>query len=221
MRNCMVHIVESPSPDDFFVERHEGAAMRTALTHARLPVRLYTAVDAARIVRALAEVVKAYQINQDSFPILHLSMHGNDAGIALTNGETLDWATLGDALSWVNEALHGKLVVVMSTCKGYSGVKMARRDGHAPFFALIGPPQDVAWEDTVAAFVAFYHHLIARDGAIRDSVAVINQVLRAELFQARKADDELATWRTEKSAADNDRLKKIAERIERLRFSKQ
>ncbi len=49
MRNCMVHIVESPSLDDFFAERHEGAVMRAGLKHAQLPVRLYTAVDAQRL----------------------------------------------------------------------------------------------------------------------------------------------------------------------------
>jgi hypothetical protein len=87
----MVHIVESPSADDFLAERHEGAVLRAALRHAQLPVRLHTTVDAQRFGKALAAVVGDYERNQDSFPIIHLSMHGNDGGIGLTNGDTLDW----------------------------------------------------------------------------------------------------------------------------------
>jgi hypothetical protein len=213
MRECRIHIVESPSADDFLVEQYEGPTLRTALQQAQLSVHLHTAVDAQHLGKALARVIDDYMQNQNAFPILHLSMHGSNSGVTLTSGEKLDWNNLGASLSLVNEALNDKLLVAMSTCKGFNGASMARRQGHLPFFALIGPKDNVSWRDTVAAFVAFYHHLIARDGTIVSGVQLINDLLGVQLFQAQKGEDELTAWKAGKAADDEAHLRQIAEKI--------
>lgn len=213
MRNCKVHIIESPSPDDILAEQYEGQILRGALRYGQVPVELHTAVDPLHFARALAAVITSYQLDQDSFPIVHLSMHGNADGVAFTNDESIDWTELGDGLSFVNEALHDKLLVIMSACQGYNAIRMARRGGHAPFFALVGPSTNISWKDTVAAFVAFYHHVIVREGPIISGVNVINQVLRENIFQSKTAAAAVAEWRTEKAAADQERLRRIAELV--------
>ncbi|MDI1437509.1 hypothetical protein [Polyangium sorediatum] len=213
MRNCRVHIIESPSADDIFTEQYEGQILRGALRYGQVPVELHTVVDPQHFARALAAVINSYKRDQDSFPILHLSMHGNENEVAFTNGDTVDWPALGEGLSLINEALHDKLLVLMSACQGYNAARMARREGHAPFFALVGPTANISWKDTVAAFGAFYHHVIVRDGSIVSGVQVINSVLRTNIFQATTAADELAEWRTEKAAADEERLRRIADRV--------
>ncbi|MEZ4297627.1 MAG: hypothetical protein R3B70_21885 [Polyangiaceae bacterium] len=213
MRNCKVHIIESPSADDMLAEQYEGQILRSALRHGRVPVELHTAVDPRHFAQALAAVIESYQRDQDSFPIIHLSMHGNADGVGFTNDESVDWTELGDGLSFVNEALHDKLLVIMSACQGFNAIRMAQRGGHAPFFALVGPSTNISWKDTVAAFMAFYHHVIVRDGPIVSGVEVINHVLRENIFQAKTAAAALAEWRTERAAADQDRLRRLAERV--------
>ena len=179
MATVTVHIIESPSPDDFLDDRREGHALRSALAHAQIPAELYTVVDEERFFSAIGKII-GYHHNRDQkndIPIVHLSMHGNDACVALTNGKEFQWDVLGAAIGLANSTLGETLLVAMSTCHGFKAIEMARVEGKPPFLALVGPTDVVAWRDTVAAFVAFYHYLVRSEGKITDATNVMNSVL--------------------------------------------
>lgn len=213
MANVTVHIIESPSPDDFLDDRREGEALNAALVHAQIGARLHTVVDAACFAKAIGRALAHHksQHGGDNIPIVHLSMHGNEDGVALTNGNRLDWLTLGSMLRLANETVGGVLLVAMSTCQGFNGIEMARvGEGVLPFLALVGPSDNIAWSDTVAAFVAFYHHLVRSGGKLTRSTEVMNAVLArdAPLFQMRTGVDVQAKFLHEirKARALRDRL---------------
>ena len=208
MRKAVVHIIESPSAEDFFNSRHEGSTLKAALTHAGVPATLRTVVDFKHFVGALVEVMSD---EPDTYPIVHFSMHGNATGVCLTSNEVFDWKALGGGLCDVNDALGGMLLVSMSTCSGFEGIAMAHRDDGEPFFALVGPQKSISWADTLASFTSFYHHIVARDGAIVRGVELMNGVLGEELFACKRADDAKKEWQV--ARIKKEMLQRIAERV--------
>jgi len=91
-------------------------------------------------------------------PILHLSMHGNNDGVALTNGEFLTWSSLRDHLTPLTNELNGGLLISMSSCFGSNGCRMAMHEASdQPFWALIGNSDSTNWSDAAVAYITFYH----------------------------------------------------------------
>ena len=211
-----VHIIESPSADDFLDDRREGVALNAALSHAQIKSRLHTVVDTKHFAMALGRALAHHhsQAPGDSIPIIHLSMHGNATGIALTSGEGLEWDTLRCMLQLTNNAVGGVLLVAMSTCHGFKAADMARVEDSLPFLALVGPNDGVAWRDTVAAFVAFYHYLVRSNGKISRATELMNAVLArtAPLFEMCTGAAVQAEYREEIR-----RARTLSERIERAK----
>lgn len=125
----------------------------------------------------------------DLMPILHISAHGFEDGIQLSNGEVLLWSELKEALLPVNAAFQGFLVVCMSSCKGYSGVRMAMElDGDLPFFALVGCADSPTWSETAVAFSTFYHQ-VARGAYLQDAVAAMRMASGNSRFFAESGQE--------------------------------
>lgn len=192
-----VHIVESPSPEDFYVDRAEGRVLRGALEHAGVEAKLRTVVNRDYLQGALGAI---YDHHHDGkgVPVLHVSMHGTKAGIRLTSSEEVKWEELGYSLAGLNCALDQRLVVVMSTCHGFSAVKTIMQD-HVPFNLLVGADDDISWPDTVAVFVAFYHHL-HRGGTIEKGVEIMNAILGWPKFYAANGEKMNSVWKMISSA---------------------
>lgn len=198
MRDCRIHIVESPSPDDFYEGTREGPTLASALGHAAIPSIVHTAVDLAHFKKALrAALAEHAEGTPVKYPVLHLSMHGTADGVVLTDGTRVPWTGLKHALVHTNTRLGGDLLVSMSACFGVNAQEMARGEGEPPFFALVGPSREVNWEDTVPAFVAFYTHVMRHDGGIAPGVTLMNSVVRNEdLFQAKEGEVVQREWRS-------------------------
>src|SRR5260370_41653884 len=92
MRKAKVHVIESPSAEDFFEGRQEGVTLKAALDHAGVPARLRTAGNFKQVARALVEVIEEHEAG--GYPIIHLCMHGNDTGICPTSNDGFDWEAL-------------------------------------------------------------------------------------------------------------------------------
>ena len=159
-----VYVIESPSAPDLYHKRSEGEMIEKALSLHNIPcvTRLAISQEAfeAAIKIGLPEEMKNFPGNT---PVLHISAHGEEYGLQLSNGEKVEWANLRDLLLPVNKALNGTLLLCMSSCKGFSACRMAMRvngDEH-PFFAVIGNSETPAWSDTAIAYSSFYH-LIAK-----------------------------------------------------------
>lgn len=77
--------------------------------------------------------------------------------------------------------------LAMSTCHGFQAAQLLTIAPDDPCFLIVGPTENVRWPDTIAAFVAHYHH-VSCGGSVSGSIDVMNQVIcRADrpLFQAK------------------------------------
>jgi hypothetical protein len=178
-----VHIIESPSPDDFLSDRREGPTLAAALKHAGIAAVVYTPVTKDSFTSVVELIAEHHSVQvEPEEVIVHLSAHGNDKGVGLTSKEMLGWPDLRGYLSYLNVVADGGLLVVMSTCEGYKGVKMAHDKEPAPFRHLVGSDKKFPWSDTVAAFVPFYHLVAKKGRKPEDGVEVINAILGARTF---------------------------------------
>jgi len=119
-----VFIIESPSSDDLLQDRREGYALSSALRLADISSSYHLAVtqDAftkvlesisqtpasiKRVLRSPSDPSQQGIVLEDSviMPLIHLSLHGNDSGIALSSGEFILWEQLGDALYKINDRI--------------------------------------------------------------------------------------------------------------------
>lgn len=155
-----VHIIESPSATDLLDGRTEGRALSEILNLAEIPHCYSLAATLDTFDAALdTRLIEAFNHFQQP-PILHLSMHGNQDGVALTDNTFIGWADLQALLTPLTNAMQGGLLICMSSCFGSSGCRMAmHEDADQPFWALVGNNRSVSWEDAAVAYVTFYHLL--------------------------------------------------------------
>lgn len=126
----------------------------------------------------------------DASPVIHLSLHGSNQGIALTNGAFLSWYELRETLLPINQAMEGRLLICLSSCYGESGCQMAMYENQPlPFFALVGHPKSADWDDSAIVFVTFYHRLFKG--------AELNE---SEYLRQKRAVDILAAFRSRMAA---------------------
>mgnify|MGYP000226890840 CR=1 FL=1 len=133
-----VHIVESPSAKDLLNARTEGHLLTEALSLAGIISSYNLATDYSTFLEALGP--RLYEVMQETkgTPILHLSTHGNEEGIELTDHTFIKWHVLRELLLPINKVLNGGLVVCMSSCSGYSGCRMAMSvEREIPFFGNV------------------------------------------------------------------------------------
>ncbi|NEP10906.1 MAG: hypothetical protein F6K14_11960 [Symploca sp. SIO2C1] len=155
-----VHIIESPSAHDLLDGRTEGRVLCEILNLAKIPYFYSLATTLETFNTALdTRLIEAFEHFQQP-PILHLSMHGNQEGVELTNNTLISWADLQALLAPLTNAMQGELLICMSSCFGGSGCRMAMHEGKdQPFLALVGNNRSVSWEDAAVAYVTFYHLL--------------------------------------------------------------
>jgi hypothetical protein len=173
----IVHVIESPKPMEILEGRQEGVTLYSALEDAGIRVEVYSVVDEETLFRAFEMMSGChyeYDEKEEPFPILHISAHGNKDGIELTSGDFFSWKRLGDILVPFNEASGDVLVVGMSTCFGFQGLRMARRVSGSPFYGLVGPKGEVRWDDTKVAFVTFYHLITKKGFDLNPAVEAMN-----------------------------------------------
>ena len=171
-----VHIVESPSPAELRDLRTEGQALRSVLAVAGIPHRYNPAVDLEQFHIAMTDEVDAAIDEFRKPPILHLSAHGSERGIQLTNQEELLWSDLADYIRPLNEILNGGLGVCMSCCGGAHGVQMAEvmRREKLPYKWIAGSFADVMLPDIALAYSVFYRRFHSGDyGDDRDLIKTV------------------------------------------------
>lgn len=179
-----VIVIESPSPDDILADRREGYALMSALNLANIPSR-YLAVSnletfkkaisiASAIPMKIHEVDRSGQIVSTRLirKNLHISAHGNEHGIALTDGTFLPWVELAEQLDGLNKydgylnpsvgKPRGMVVLAMSSCKGYYAKDVLSARTPSPVCAVVGGMRDVAWPDALTAWITYYHLLLTK-----------------------------------------------------------
>lgn len=159
-----INIIESPSKADREAGRSEGKMLTAALDLAELPYLYSDVPDYQEFMTALGRwTVEA--IARERVPVIHLSMHGNENGLVLTDGRFLPWADLNWKFRMMNLKLRHILVVCLSSCYGLSGLQMLREQAYGtlekqpPFRLLVSNLERVPWSDAAIAFSTFYHLL--------------------------------------------------------------
>jgi len=107
----------------------------------------------------------------------------------------MTWAELGELLTPINGALDGKLIVSMSCCEGYSGVRMAMKtdDSPLPFFALVGSSETPLWSETALAFAVYYHRLV-HGAHVSTAVEAMNIGSGCNHFHVQWAEDSKRSY---------------------------
>jgi len=122
---------------------------------------------------ALGDRLHAAVREHNKLPILHLSMHGNDDGVGLTNGDFIKWDELRLAITPILNDMQGGLLICMSSCSGGAGCKMAmHEDADHPFWALVGNSGEASWSDAAVAYITFYH-LFFKEVSVYDAVNIM------------------------------------------------
>jgi hypothetical protein len=160
IQSGFVHIIESPSANNLLDGCTEGNALSEILNLARIPYCYSLATNLETFNAALdTRLIEAFDRFRQP-PILHLSMHGTQNGVLLTDNTFISWADLQALLAPLTNAMQGELLICMSSCFGSTGCRMAmHEDADQPFLALVGNSDSVFWEDAAVAYVTFYHLL--------------------------------------------------------------
>ena len=156
-----VHIVESPSPDELLDGITEGRSLCSFLDIAEIPYSYNLAVDLDHFHMAMTDRV-VEDINKfRKIPILHLSTHGNEQGIQLTDQSRIPWPELADYLLDIHEYIGGGLGVCMSCCGGAHGTQMAEeiQKINIPYQWIAGSFSDIALRDATLAYAILYRGL--------------------------------------------------------------
>lgn len=157
-----VFIIESPSAADLYHRRSEGEIVKQAVELNDIACVAKTAIS-LEAFDACLKIGLSETMNKlpGYVPLLHISAHGNEHGIQLSDGCSITWRELRQHLRPVNAALDGSLVVCMSSCEGYMGIQMAMHpeDPDLPYLALVGNGSKPTWAETAVGFATFYHQL--------------------------------------------------------------
>jgi len=188
-----VHIIESPSPDDFLLKRTEGQILVHMLQLMNIPCGYFIAVNDEMFKKAVYEGLPAALESDSSIPIIHISANGNADGIALTNGDIINWYDLTKILNPINNEYDNLLILCMSSCRGYAGCKMAITNDDVPFFAIIGHRDNPEWSDTALGFCTFYKNL-SKGHSISDSVNAMRASVSDDRFSCEFGDDIKQGW---------------------------
>src|SRR4051794_5274697 len=104
MLSFFVYIVESPSAADVYHKRSESDLLRKVLELEQIPSVARMAISRYAFYAALtigvSEDMKQFE---DRVPIIHISAHGDSAGIQLSSGESVGWSELSALLLPINK----------------------------------------------------------------------------------------------------------------------
>lgn len=125
-----VVVAESVGPRDFYLRRTDGYAAHEVLRIQQTTADYRVSLDKARLIRAIAEA------HLYKFKVFHLSCHGNDDGVVLSDGCFLDWLSLGKLF---RRYASEDRVLVLSCCSGgYVGVTKAFKKENIVFGFVFG-----------------------------------------------------------------------------------
>ena len=156
-----VHIVESPSPADLLDGRTEGRVLCSFLDVAGIPYLYNLAVDANQFSVAMTDRILQGGELFGLPPILHISCHGAETGIQLTDqreaGVLIPWSDLATYLRPIHQFTNG-LGVCMSSCHGGQGRQMAQvlKPEEIPFSWIVGAGDNIDLRDVALAYAVFY-----------------------------------------------------------------
>ncbi len=180
-----VFIAESNSRDDFYEGRLDGFAANEVLKVRRARTAYRVVLSPDLLMRALNDAAEG------GFDVFHLSCHGNDDGIALSDGSDVPWMALAD---WLKVFSSERKIIVMSSCLGgHVGFSKALTKKKTKFKVLFGSTasRGISFSESCIAWSILYNELL--DGGVgiatlRTAVDKMNLVIPGEFVYRRWVD---------------------------------
>ena len=192
-----VFIAESNGPEDFYIGQLDGFAANEVLKVRRITGRYRVVFNREMLNKAINEAVK---LDADIF---HLSCHGNEDGIQLTDqrsngeGEFLSWEEV--AADFQPFATKDKILVNSSCGGGHGGVSEAFSKVTNKFGFICGSTADtVTFHDSCLAWSVLYNVLVKQGLtsklSFQEAITKINKVVSGD-FVYRRWDSNKKTYR--------------------------
>lgn len=183
-----VYIIESPSPVDLFEGRNEGGALSKALKLSGCKTSCWLVTNDETLKKAFHSIASDFGIDHPTGQMkslyLHISAHGNDEGLCLTNGSFISWKNLSSLLKILSELIGSehaednirvsRIILCLSSCSGLSSKNMYEANALSSIQAIVGPNKEVAWPDALTAFTTFYHLVNLKDLSVPVAVEKMN-----------------------------------------------
>ena len=185
-----VLILESPNAEDFYIDRLDGRAARDVLKLENTQVQYRVALDRQQLIRGVKEATDL------QFDVLHLSCHGNDVGIQLSDMSDIDWLGLAALL---DVFATPQRILVMSSCAGGSvDLTKALVKQNTIFGWVFGAAGDIGFTDSCLAWSILYRLIETLDGpcdatTAQRAVSAINALVEGN-FLYRRWDTSLSRY---------------------------
>lgn len=99
-------------------------------------------------------------------PIVHFEAHGHEAlGLEVAHNQYVSWEELVGCLRPINVLSGGNLVVGIAACHGFHALAPAKIDKASPFYAMIGPSEEVEAGLLETTFQSLYEKLFVEPAA--------------------------------------------------------
>ena len=191
-----VYIIESPSPDDLYLNINEGEILLKTLPLLGIMTTRNITANSNLFKKALTEDIYTLSENFKKVPVIHISTHGDERGLSLTDGSIVSWEKLKGYLNPINKEYKNILIICLSACESWAGCKMAMCSGTRPFFYLIGCIGSPSWRETVVGFTAFYN-LLTKEKKFNEIINAMNSASGGSYFAGKAAQDLQAVYSNE------------------------
>ncbi len=140
-------------------ELYSDTLVRETDKHEGLDAQLIIVSNPAELFDALEDIKKEV-IENDVHPIIHIDTHGDEKGLQLPDNNHVPWEKFREILTDINEGCKNNLFIVMSVCEGFHSFKIIQPTDKTPFWGVIGPPNEISFENAQRQFPQFYRELL-------------------------------------------------------------
>lgn len=176
-----VYIIESLRAKEFYDHCLDGAAANEMLKLLDVRSQYRVALDRKHLEKAISDAVRG------DFEVIHLSAHGDRAGVELTDGDEISWEELAEML---RPAAGPKKSLVMATCKGGDKklAKALRKSGVLFGYVFGSTAKTVTFSDSCLAWSILYNRLVDhgfKRGALIPTLTAINAAIEGDFVYRR------------------------------------
>jgi hypothetical protein len=184
-----VFIAESVRAEDFYEGRTDGFAANEVLKIQQVRTSYKIIFDKAHLVRAIHDAFDG------GFEVLHISAHGNQAGISLSNGKFVTWLDLASLLrifGGTPKKAH-RILVVSSCMGGYVGLSKALQERLVAFRFIFGSTANrgVGFTHSCLAWSILYNRFVELESQrfnraeLRTTLDSVNKVVPGDFVYRR------------------------------------
>jgi hypothetical protein len=147
--------------------------IKTIMTNGIVSSELIDVERKADFMETLSNIY--HTVNDGSYiPIIQIEAHGSKdkSGLVMSSGELVPWQEMKEPLAQINKATRFDLIVCLSACHGANLAKVIDTFGRAPFWAIVGPKNEMKAGDLLKDFTRFYEELFKT----QNGAAAFNQL---------------------------------------------